>query len=182
MTVWISLDWDFITGDCRKAGHANRCTMNCDGCGDTGVVGRGTIGYGYTDWHNRLKEVEKYLNKDTVIRGYLNDSHGEIYKHLSPGDVVLNYDYHTDNYEDEENYTERVECWNWVNKAINNGILVYNYHSLKDLDKINNFELIFGKLPLFIAWSVPYTRSDLDGQLFRFLMGLNAPIELEGNR
>lgn len=174
MTDWISLDWDYVTSDCRKNNLANRCIKNCSDCGDTGKIGRGNRFEGYSDWKQRLNLVQVYITKTVISDVFVYDNHGEIYQYLHPGDMVLNYDYHTDDYEDETNKAIDVECWNWVNRAIELGVTIYNYCDIKSLKNIDKDK----KYNLFVAWSTPCTRSDLDGHLFRFLMNLNTKVVL----
>lgn len=174
---WISLDWDFVTGDCRKPGNHNRCIMNCSGCGDTGNIGRGNIGSGYTSWKYKLEQVKKYIVPSILFDCIVRDNHGDIFQFLKPGDEVLNYDYHTDDYEYIDGVQEdNIYCWNWVNHCDRNDIKVTSCYSTDDLCLIDKSKIY----NLFVAWSTPYTRQDLDGHLFRFLMELGIPVILNG--
>lgn len=174
---WISLDWDFITGDCRKNGEANRCTANCCDCSDTGIIGRGDHNTDsiHKDWDARLEYTTMMFSKLNIVSAVVYDNHGEILKFLKRGDTVENYDYHTDDWDTKE-VLAAPACWNWVNHAARSGITVHYYYNTGDLRRLDPLR----DYRLFVAWSVPYTRPDLDGHLFRFLMGLGCEVKLNG--
>ena len=176
MANWISLDWDWVTADCRKVNRPRKCTsVNCK-CDNANVIGRGLPEMGRTDWRIRLDALTDFLDCTKISECFVHDSHGDIFRYLNRGDCVLNYDEHTDDYNDE-GPLESVACWNWVNHAKNNDIIVYQCQSVSDLLKIDRSV----EYKLFVAWSTPYTRPDLDGHLFRFLMNLNVPVVLNLN-
>ena len=172
MTYWISLDWDFITGDCRVPKQANRCTSNCCDCSDTGVIGRGDNQVGFATWQERLDITSAVIKDLHISNCVVRDNHGEIMQFIKRGDIVYNYDYHTDDYDSD--LQSPVSCWNWVNYCEKQDIKVYNCYTLEELKLLSKSR----KYRMFVAWSVPYTRSDLDGHLFRFLMNMKCEVKL----
>jgi len=128
-----------------------------------------------------LNAFEKFQFTKAIVR----ECHASIYKFLGEEDQVLNIDYHTDDYDDNEDLA--LHCGNWVNKAKKwkkvfvwqtgfeedpAGVLdeILEYKDCKDWRKQTH--------KLFIATSSNYTNPQVDKYYEQILQSLTCPIDL----
>jgi len=161
MTIWISFDLDWATGDCRN-GHHHCCSWYCADCFTEGIdsIGRG-LGEPRTDALERFAKMREWLLSLQIEAFYVYDCHADIFKYLSPGDRVLNYDEHTD---DEFVALEdgKLDCGNWVTFARDIDVVVKQMNCMP-------FPTVFEPVSLFIAQSLPYTSPVCDAELKRLV-------------
>ena len=174
--IWISFDLDWVTGDCRafdsvKDSACIKAKLNpaCQGCA-TGKVGRGPEG-SCEDSETRWNTISDYIKSVKLSRVVVRDSHGDIFPLLNSGDLVLNFDSHTDDYGGDLVFD--VSCGNWVNHCEKNEIEVRQCKSPMPITD-------GAQVSLFVAVSRPYTNTDYDGALFGLLFDLEMPIDLYG--
>jgi len=148
---WISLDWDFVTGDQRRFGG-----------------GRGKEPW--ERWEDTLEAVKGLLSKTNLSRVVVRDDHHLIVPFLRPGDMVWHMDEHTD----EGPTCYDLHCGNWVSRSRKFGVKVRNISDC-DLLRLRPHP----DANLFIAWSKEWTPIDSDGDLLRFLAHLRMPIDLD---
>jgi len=175
MAHWISFDLDYVTGGCMSSENPFVCIKYCDGCGaESRAIGRGDAGLARPDAEELMDKMVGFLKSIAFTDCIVRDSHGDIVPYLSEGDVVLNFDEHTDDYFPGVGPDEPVTCANWVNIATERmGVTV---HQVK-------LEYVPEDIPesrLFVAISRPYSSDIVDGQLLRLLLDLQIPVDLYG--
>jgi hypothetical protein len=159
MVVWISLDLDYLTGDCRIPGKPQaQCAWQCGGCVGRGR-GRGEGGQERDDALAEFERIRQWLmTLDIAGPVVVRDCHADIVEWLRPGDVVLDWDEHCD----AENYTGQLDCGNWITLAQANGAVVKERRGMP-LPEITS------PVHLFIAVSTPYTSTVCDQALLDML-------------
>ena len=156
----ISFDLDWVTGDCRR-GHGSACAWQCWNCGEYGRA-QGTP---RRDALKRFGAMRQWLLQQNVISPIVvRDCHADIMNVLTPGDLVLNWDEHSDDdcYSSDPDAEWPLHCGNWVTAARNNRITVQQMNMMP-------FPEIDTPVRLFIAVSVPYTSPICDEALMEML-------------
>ena len=174
---WISIDWDYVTDDCRGP-LAN--TEYCP-CWDNKTEHNKHRGKAHLRAPHVLMEhyddILKLMQRVRLGKVVVRDCHGDIMHYIKPRDTVFHIDYHLD----EEPYDvdkhgkplRPPKCYNWIHHAKERDITIEPVsemlHAVPD-----------GKYNLFLCLSSPYTNSDYDALLFRLLMSLPVPVTLYG--
>ncbi len=143
---WISLDWDFVTGEHRS------------------TFGRRSEYAASQGWEERLSDVRQFLGKTSLQRIVFADEHHEIFPLLQPGDNVWQIDEHTDS----RSCRYPLDCGNWVSWARKNGVRVRDVYN-KRLTHLRPHP----DASLFIAWSTDWTTAILDEELSRLLRDIS---------
>lgn len=96
MTVLLSIDWDFITGDCCE--HDHDC---CGWCNPTPsyrkVGGRGAYELLRKDWNKRFNDILN-LSCDSGGMLWVSECHADILTVVNPSDhfEIYHFDSHSD--------------------------------------------------------------------------------------
>jgi len=147
--LWLSLDWDWVTGDCRD-GYSEKVRTN-------------DPTWGSADRHDELSDL---LATTQFKRVHFHDEHHQILHHLSRNDTVWDIDDHWDDYPP----AYPIACWNWITHAYNMGVRV---DPIGRSDDGSPRELYEAKLPpgagLCVVWSREYTSNQLDERLWLLL-------------
>jgi len=172
--IWLSLDWDAVTGDCRYCGYdyeddkTRGCAWRCRDCDDecsTRPVGTTRKKKEFASAIRSATRILTALSWDETI---VRDCHAEITAFLKPGDTVYNVDSHYDNYSDVSK-NGGIECGNWVSWAEDNGVDAYNLGDLPDAER--RLPEAKKELPssLFICFSSPYVSTKYDADFKRLI-------------
>jgi hypothetical protein len=180
---WVSLDIDWICGDCRTGTRYN-CIWGCKDCEGSkrGRPNRKVKGNMPQNTKMLLNAFKKFKFTKVIVR----ECHASIYKFLGKGDQVLNIDYHTDDYD----YDVALHCGNWVNKA-KKGKKVFVWQNAFEEDPANVLDEILGykdcedwrkqSHKLFICTSSNYTHPSVDKYYEQILQSLTCPVDLNLN-
>ncbi len=132
MTLWLSLCWDYVTGDCRD-GLQHSCAWRCDGCGVTRGKGRpqGQAEFDVAEQFNAVRNWLLRLNITGLV--VVRDCHADIAQYVTYGDLVLDFDAHFDDERylvandgeclawDRWNSYGGLDCTNWIAFVENHG-------------------------------------------------------------
>lgn len=169
MNTTISLDWDYVTGDCIASGEAH-CGF-CANAVKDGVGQRGYSSYMCEDWKSRFTELCK-LDYPTGTPFYVAECHADIFGILrSPigGNLcIFDFDSHYDDYPDEMSF---INCGNWIAYA-------RRLYKLKVCSRKNSNSLAFRcKISeaksdisvVFLCKSSPWTPDSLDNKFYELV-------------
>jgi hypothetical protein len=178
--VWVGLDWDYVTGDCRQLpwslSTAHCCAQACAYCGLT--VGRGPR-HKLTQAQEqaRLNRVVTLVMALVVTRVVVRDSHAALYPLLHRGDTV----FHLDAHEDLEDKWGELNCGSWRGRAERRGVHTYQVEPQEVGPQAAELGLLGseGQLTagLFICLSSPYTHPRRDADLLALLWYLRQPVD-----
>ena len=155
----LSIDWDYITGSCDIG---KTC---CGYCKERRIYQdfkRGDEFKLMPDWRNRFREIIKIkLKKKTPI--YVAESHANIMNHMGENPLVLDFDFHYDNYS-----KKMLKCENWIYYTELRGGIVIRHP--RDTPGINS---------VFICKSSPWTPESMDRYFYEMikLLSINAGVE-----
>lgn len=153
--VILSLDWDFVTGDCNSYNKTNHCGF----CASEKIGGRGTEDRLSSQWRNymdRLLEIK--MRRDVPV--FVAECHASIMDLLPlckgfPN--VIDFDSHYDSYDSNP----FIHCGNWI------------YHLKKLSGNYNCIESqpirVGGFGAVFICKSSPWTPESMDSN-FMYLI------------
>ena len=166
MATWLSLDWDCVTGDARHdCNVCGLCSYNCDE--DPFVSRKVQIANdNFKESFNYARFLVRRQWKQVVVR----ECHADISVLLRDGDVVINLDAHTDDY----NNMDELDCGNWVNHANRRDIAVHNLAGDLACYRREVERAMQNLVPdrLFICWSIPYTNTGADKAFWRLCKGV----------
>ena len=148
----LSLDWEYVTGDCSKDPH-----------GHCGFCRRADKRRGLeaerrhqTDWKPYLKRL-KDIDIVESCPIYVAECHASIISLLKimSKPVVYDFDYHYDNYD----FSQQLHCGNWIHHMHKKEGVIYigPGASIPELDAI------------FLCKSSPWSPKSMDGEFFRFV-------------
>lgn len=157
-STWVSFDLDWATGDCRGERH-HCCSWKCVGCEGKYGLGRG-MGDPRPDALEQFAQMREWLLSLQIETVLFYDCHADIFKYLSAGDSVLNFDEHSDDGFVE--WAGKLNCGNWVSFAREIDVTVKQMNNLP-------FPAITEPVKLFVARSLPYTSPICDDELLRLI-------------
>jgi len=159
--TWLSIDLDYITGDCRS-GSAH-CHHRCPDC----VNGSRGIKHGTNPpdagWKEREREVHALLKQPPITKVVVRDCHADINPFLHRGDVVYHLDEHADIGYFDRPKEETLHCANWGDYAEARGV------TIKPIIGMVGNTTITGPCNVFICLSIPYTNKIAQDILGRML-------------
>jgi hypothetical protein len=193
MRQWVSLDLDYITGDCRNMSYdkPSQCARRCPDCQGSKVkgIGRGSHKNSFGNekgWaDDAIKQEEKitcFLSNLQLRRIVVRDCHASILPFLKKGDVVLHVDEHGD-FDGWECF-KGLYCGNWINYAEGRGVTVCHYEPPMDYDGFLPHWIEFDtnrETDLFVCLSRPYTDRLADAVLGRLLCSEWAMVPVDFN-
>ena len=157
--VIVSLDWDWVVGDCGVGGCCGMCKKWAD---QMIVGGRGSITRLRSYWSERLEEL-KELPIPNGIPVYVAESHasiGEVFnQYVSP--IVADYDHHHDAYNEDET----IDCANWICHLVRYG---GKYHRQKSDEKFDQKRID----AVFMCRSAPWTPREMDKYFYELVWHL----------
>ena len=170
--IWVSLDLDWVTGDCRQ-GVFNGCAQQC--CVEGRAIKRGSGDpIPLKEALQAMEKFRKWILSLDVQAVVVRDSHVTILNYLQEGDYVLHYDYHAD-LDCDFSPMDSPHCGSWVDHAMRRGVTVNRCNGL-------DFEHVDEPVNFFVAVSRPFTNTKFDGALFRLLIDLMVPVDLFGGK
>lgn len=150
----LSIDWDYVTGDCAFYYH-----HHCGFCqASSGINNRGNKNKLDVIWQEKQDRLLKLnLYKDTPI--FVAECHAnimDIIEYFNKIPQVFDYDSHCDNYDS----SPVLHCGNWI------------YHLEKLIGKplVMSRPRTIGKVgAIFICHSSPWTPRCMDEEFFKFI-------------
>lgn len=114
MAIAISIDWDYVTGDCSHDGHCGFCP---NGEKEGGVGVRGKPNRESPNWQDKLTELRSIIYPEGSPL-YVAECHADIFGVLKakidePLDII-DFDAHYDAYDCEDKW---LCCGNWITYA-----------------------------------------------------------------
>jgi len=169
--VWLSIDWDWVTGDTATGGCCGwSCGSHIDSRGDRSQLNR--------DWKQRLTRLKRLCAKLKFVKVIVAECHASIYRWLSHGDRIINVDEHSDCY--DYMGTDRLSCGNWGLLAQEKKDCTWQWVSQGD--RLPSVRHMKKSVSCFVCLSSPWTPKELDGAFVQFVYGLNGPLRLYGHR
>ena len=157
---WLSIDLDYITGDCRSS-YAH-CERRCPECvRDSRGIEHGTRDPDNT-WKGKEQEVLELLSRTQITRVVVRDCHADISRLLHKNDTVYHLDDH-DDYDSPNESTKELYCGNWCNHVEARGVTIKPIAGMVPTTRIS------GPCAVFICLSRPYTHPIAQDILGRML-------------
>jgi hypothetical protein len=147
----LSIDWDWVTGDC-----CSRCEHSCCGwckpCQGKSQDERGSYENLYTGWHDRIKKLKslRYLEGNLWVA----ECHADILITLHPG--IIGTIIHLDSHRDDEDRMSLC-CGSWRN------YLPKTIEVITKLDSDTRFH------DVFVCKSSPWTPKRLDRNFYELI-------------
>lgn len=169
----ISLDWDFVTGDCvNDSAHCGFCANAIEG----GIGKRGFSADLYKGWKGRFTELRN-LPYPVGVPFYVAECHADIFGVLRApiGDQldIFDFDAHYDHYPHEERF---LSCGNWIayaKRLYDARVMSRVYDGAKeaDLEQFNTkLQQAYGNINLvFLCKSSPWTPEKLDKRFYELV-------------
>lgn len=164
MPVAISIDWDWVTGDCSDDGHCGFCP---NGKLEGGVGIRGEPNQTYPRWQDNLSELREVVFP-RGIPVYVAECHADIFGVLKAKIderlVILDYDSHYDDYDCEDKW---LCCGNWITYADQ----LYDLKVVSRRDRSHRFTEIdtYNANMVFLCKSSPWTPKEMDKRFYELV-------------
>jgi len=150
----LSIDWDYVTGDCSvdSDGH-------CGFCYNKEEYRKVTISP-ERSWRRRYK-ILKDIKIKKGVPIYVAECHASIMEIIrDDAYTVFDFDYHYDNY---ISYLDTLHCGNWIKFLNNNGGIVYCEPERDDVYNLSS---------IFICKSSPWTPVKMDRWFFMLILDI----------
>lgn len=148
----LSIDWDYITGDCYRSS----CDAHCGFCTASNST-RGSESFLDVVWEEKERRVLG-LNIPKGAFTFVAECHAsivEIFKYFDGKLTIYDYDSHYDYY----NSSEILDCANWIHHLSlqNGGEVLSRPRKIKDVAAV------------FLCLSSPWTPRSMDDRFFEFI-------------